>query len=154
MNKVSITTHDIWWTPDTGEIELTRWPEPKGRPQQKNWGAGNREVREASPVELKELLADVLNVIVKSGVSMADATSVFMQISEFTENPKANFYDWLTAKRGEATAIGDLANDVKHDEGFPSHVNDLKQLTAHLDEQGACVEAVTALIDAHNQWAH
>ena len=69
------------------------------------------------------------------------------------EKQVANFKTWLLENHvGMDTRVGDLARDVKRDEGFPGTdvFEDLDDYI--LDKPGTCYEANVALMEAYVAW--
>ena len=69
------------------------------------------------------------------------------------EKQVANFKTWLLENHvGMDTRVGDLARDVKRDEGFPGTdvFEDLYDYI--LDKPGSCYEANVALMEAYVAW--
>lgn len=58
---------------------------------------------------------------------------------------------WLMRFTDADSPLGDLAQDVAQDAGFPDS-DELAILLAHLEDQDACDGALRALRQAHRRW--
>jgi hypothetical protein len=61
------------------------------------------------------------------------------------------FDQWLIAKAGEDSAIGDLASDVKQDPDWPPLAGFYEQ-KAYLESHDACDGAIDQLRRAHDEY--
>ena len=55
------------------------------------------------------------------------------------------FYEWLIKFKEVDLAIGDLAEDVYRDSSFPKDSSDYDELAFHLEDNGACYDAIKTL---------
>lgn len=62
-----------------------------------------------------------------------------------------SFYQWLMTQRDRDDEIGDFAQDVASDPGFPSDGN-LSQYRRHLQNKHAFSGAFKALTRAYQEW--
>lgn len=65
-----------------------------------------------------------------------------------TKAARSSFYVWLLRQTGRDDPVGELANDSKRDTSFPVSVTSEKRLRAHLRNQNACDQALSALDEA------